>query len=469
MVVGDMSIELDTVVVGSGPGGYVAAIRASQLGQKVAIVEKDFIGGVCLNVGCIPSKALISASERYAQAQDSDVFGVTAENVEIDFAKTQEWKQEQVVNRLTSGVEMLLKKNKVEILEGEAFFVDTHNLRVMQDDGAQSYSFNNAILATGSRPIELKGFEWSDRILSSTGALALEEIPETLTVIGGGYIGSELAGVYASLGTKVTILEGLDSILNGFDKDMVKLVENDFKKKDTEIVTKAMAKSAEETDSGVTVTYEVDGKEETVESDYVLVTVGRRPNTDELGLEIAGVDVDDNGLVKVDEQGRSVSADSIFAIGDIVPGAALAHKASYEGKIAAAAISGEKVAVDYRAMPAVAFTSPEIASVGYTADEAKEAGLEVSTTKFPFGGNGRAISVDQTDGFVRLVTTKEGNVIVGAQVVGPNASDLIAELGLAVESGMNAQDISLTIHAHPTLAESIMDAAEAALGQPIHM
>jgi dihydrolipoamide dehydrogenase len=469
MVVGDMSIELDTVVVGSGPGGYVAAIRASQLGQKVAIVEKDFIGGVCLNVGCIPSKALISASERYAQAQDSDVFGVTAENVEIDFAKTQEWKQEQVVNRLTSGVEMLLKKNKVEILEGEAFFVDTHNLRVMQDDGAQSYSFNNAILATGSRPIELKGFEWSDRILSSTGALALEEIPETLTVIGGGYIGSELAGVYASLGTKVTILEGLDSILNGFDKDMVKLVENDFKKKDTEIVTKAMAKSAEETDSGVTVTYEVDGKEETVESDYVLVTVGRRPNTDELGLEIAGVDVDDNGLVKVDEQGRSVSADSIFAIGDIVPGAALAHKASYEGKIAAAAISGEKVAVDYRAMPAVAFTSPEIASVGYTADEAKEAGLEVSATKFPFGGNGRAISVDQTDGFVRLVTTKEGNVIVGAQVVGPNASDLIAELGLAVESGMNAQDISLTIHAHPTLAESIMDAAEAALGQPIHM
>ena len=469
MVVGDMSIELDTVVVGSGPGGYVAAIRASQLGQKVAIVEKDFIGGVCLNVGCIPSKALISAGERYSQAQDSDVFGVSAENVKIDFEKTQKWKQEQVVNRLTSGVEMLLKKNKVEILEGEAFFVDTHNLRVMQEDGAQSYSFNNAILATGSRPIELKGFEWSERILSSTGALALEEIPETLTVIGGGYIGSELAGVYSSLGTKVTILEGLDSILNGFDKDMVKLVEKDFKNKGTEIITKAMAKSAEETDNGVTVTYEVDGKEETVESDYVLVTVGRRPNTDELGLEIAGVDVDDKGLVKVDEQGRSVSADSIFAIGDIVPGAALAHKASYEGKIAAAAISGEKVAVDYRAMPAVAFTSPEVASVGYTAEEAKEADLEVTTTKFPLGGNGRAISIDQTDGFVRLVTTKEGNVIVGAQVVGPNASDLIAELGLAVESGMNAQDISLTIHAHPTLAESLMDAAEAALGQPIHM
>lgn len=469
MVVGDMSIELDTVVIGSGPGGYVAAIRAAQMGQKVAIVEREFIGGACLNVGCIPSKALITAGERFTQAKNSDIFGVTAENVTIDWAKTQKWKQEQVVDRLTGGVEMLLKKNKVEILEGEAFFVDTHNLRVMQDDGAQSYSFNNAIVATGSSPIELKAFKWSDRILSSTGALALDEIPETLTVIGGGYIGSELAGVFAGLGTKVTILEGLDSILAGFDKDMVRLVENEFKNNDTEIITNAMAKSAEETDTNVTVTYEVDGKEETVTSDYVLVTVGRRPNTDDLGLDIAGVELDDRGLVKVDDQGRSVSADSIFAIGDITPGAALAHKASYEGKIAAEAISGKKVAIDYRAMPAVAFTNPEIASVGYTANEAKEAGLETTTTKFPLGGNGRAISMDRTEGFVRLITTKEDNVIVGAQVAGINASDLIAELGLAVESGMNAEDIALTIHAHPTLAESVMDAAEAALGLPIHM
>lgn len=469
MVVGDMSIELDTVVIGSGPGGYVAAIRAAQMGQKVAIVEREFIGGACLNVGCIPSKALITAGERFTQAKNSDIFGVSAENVTIDWAKTQQWKQEQVVDRLTGGVEMLLKKNKVEILEGEAFFVDTHNLRVMQDDGAQSYSYNNAIVATGSTPIELKGFEWSKRILSSTGALALDEIPETLTVIGGGYIGSELAGVFAGLGTKVTILEGLDSILAGFDKDMVRLVENEFKNNGTEIITKAIAKSADETDTGVTVTYEVDGKEETVESDYILVTVGRRPNTDDLGLDIAGVELDDRGLVKVDEQGRSVSADSIFAIGDITPGAALAHKASYEGKIAAEAISGKKVAIDYRAMPAVAFTNPEIASVGYTEKEAKEVGLEITTTKFPLGGNGRAISMNRTEGFVRLITTKEDNVIVGAQVAGINASDLIAELGLAVESGMNAEDIALTIHAHPTLAESVMDAAEAALGLPIHM
>jgi dihydrolipoamide dehydrogenase len=469
MVVGDMAIELDTVVIGSGPGGYVAAIRAAQKGQEVAIVEREFIGGVCLNVGCIPSKALITAGEKYNQARGSDVFGITSENVQIDWAKTQQWKNEEVVGRLTSGVEMLLKKNKVEILRGEAYFVDTHTLRVMQEDSAQTYTFNNAIIATGSRPIELKGFEWSDRVLDSTAALDLDEIPESMTVIGGGYIGSELAGVFAGLGTKVTILEGLDSILSGFDKDMVRLVENEFKNNGTEIVTKAMAKSVEETDKDVTITYEVDGKEETVTSDYVLVTVGRRPNTDDMGLEIAGVELDDRGLIKVDEQGRSVSADSIYAIGDVVPGAALAHKASYEGKIAAAAIAGEKVAVDYRAMPAVAFTHPEIASVGYTAEEAKEAGLEVSTTKFPFGGNGRAISLDRTEGFIRLVTTKEDNIIVGAQVAGVSASDLVAELGLAVESGMTAEDIALTIHGHPTLAETINDAAEGALGLPIHM
>jgi len=469
MVVGDMAIDLDTVVVGSGPGGYVAAIRASQKGQNVAIVEKEFIGGVCLNVGCIPSKALISASDRYAQTKDSDVFGITTEDVSIDWEKTQDWKENEVVNTLTSGVEMLLKKNDVEILEGEAYFSGKDKLRVMQEETAQTYTFNHAIVATGSRPIELNGFEWSERVLDSTGGLALEEIPESLVVIGGGYIGSELAGVYASLGTKVTILEGLDSILNGFDKDMVRLVEKNFKDNDTEIITNAMAQQAEETDDGVTVTYEVDGEEETIDADYALVTVGRRPNTNDIGLEIAGVDLDDNGLVEVDEQGRSTSNESIFAIGDVVPGAALAHKASYEGKIAAAAISGEKVAVDYRAMPAVAFTHPEIASVGYTEEEAKEAGLDVSTTKFPFGGNGRALSMNAADGFVRLVTTNEGNVIVGAQLAGPNASDLVAELGLAVESGMNAQDISLTVHAHPTLAESINDAAEAVLGMPIHM
>ncbi|MDZ7834142.1 MAG: dihydrolipoyl dehydrogenase [Alkalibacterium sp.] len=468
MVVGDFAIELDTVVVETGPGGYVAAIRAAQMGQKVAIVEKEFIGGVCLNVGCIPSKALISAGHKYQESLDSTTFGVTSENVKIDFSKTQEWKQTQVVDKLTKGVEGLLKKNKVEILRGEAFSLMKNTMRVMKDESAQTYSFNNAIVATGSRPIEIPGFKFSDRVLDSTGALSLTEIPKSMAIVGGGYIGSELAGVYANLGTEITILEGLPSILNGFDKDMVKLVEKNFKAKGVDIITNAMAKESTVTDNGVTVKYEANGEEKSLDVDYLLVTVGRKPNTDELGLEQAGVKVGDRGLIEVNEQGRT-NIDSIYAIGDIVPGPALAHKASYEAKIAAEAISGKKVAVDYRALPAVAFTDPEIASVGYTASEAKEKGMDVNTTKFPLGGNGRALSLDATEGFVRLVTTKEDNVIVGAQVAGISASDIIAELGLAIESGMNAEDIALTIHGHPSLGEVVMDAAEAALGMPIHM
>ncbi|WCG05093.1 dihydrolipoyl dehydrogenase [Vagococcus lutrae] len=467
MVVGDFAIELDTVVIGAGPGGYVAAIRAAQMGQKVAIVEREYIGGVCLNVGCIPSKALISAGHKYQEALDSEIFGVKTEKVSLDFEQTQNWKNNTVVNKLTSGVEFLLKKNKVEILNGEAFFIDGHNLRVIHGDEAQTYSFNNAIVATGSRPIEIKGFKFGGRIIDSTGGLNLTEVPKKLVIVGGGVIGAELGGAYANLGSEVTILEGSPQIIPNFEKDMVRLVEKSFKEKGMTVVTNAMAKGAVDNGDSVTVTYEADGKEQSIEADYVMVTVGRRPNTDELGLEVAGVEMNDRGLVMVDEQGRT-NVESIFAIGDIVPGAALAHKASYEAKIAAEAIAGKPVAVDYIGMPAVAFTDPELATVGYTEKQAKEEGLDVKATKFPLGGNGRALSLNQTEGFVRLVTTKEDNVIIGAQVAGINASDIIAELGLAIEAGMNAEDIALTIHSHPSLAESVMDTAEMALGLPIH-
>ncbi|ALV20886.1 MAG: dihydrolipoyl dehydrogenase [Carnobacterium sp.] len=468
MVVGDFAIELDTVVIGSGPGGYVAAIRAAQMGQKVTIVEKGNIGGVCLNVGCIPSKALISAGHHYQDAMHSETFGVTAENVVLDFAKTQEWKDNKVVKTLTKGVEGLLKKNKVEILRGEAYFNDEHTMRVMGETAAQTYSFNNAIIATGSRPIEIKGFKFGKRVIDSTGGLALSEVPKKLVVVGGGYIGSELAGAYANLGAEVTILEGSPSIMPTFEKDMIKFVTNNFAKKGVTIETSAMAKEAVETEDGVTVKYEVNGTEKSIDADYVMVTVGRRPNTDELGLEQAGVELNDRGLVTVDEQGRT-SVKNIFAIGDIVPGAALAHKASYEAKVAAEAISGKKVAVDYKAMPAVAFTDPELAVVGLTLAEAKEKGLDVKASKFPLAGNGRALSLNATEGFVRLVTTKEDGVLVGAQIAGVSASDVIAEIGLAIEAGMVAEDIALTIHAHPSLAETVMDASELALGLPIHM
>ncbi|WP_034550601.1 dihydrolipoyl dehydrogenase [Carnobacterium funditum] len=468
MVVGDFAIELDTVVIGSGPGGYVAAIRAAQMGQKVAIVEREYIGGVCLNVGCIPSKALISAGHHYQDALHSETFGITAENVVLDFAKTQEWKENKVVSTLTKGVEGLLKKNKVEILRGEAYFNDEHTLRVMGEKTGQTYSFNNAIIATGSRPIEIKGFKFGKRVIDSTGGLALPEVPKKLIVVGGGYIGSELAGAYANLGAEVTILEGTASIMPTFEKDMIKYVTTNFAKKGVTIETSSMAKEAIETENGVTVKYEVNGTEKSIDADYVMVTVGRRPNTDELGLEGAGIEMSERGLVKVDEQGRT-NIKNIFAIGDIVPGAALAHKASYEAKIAAEAISGKKVAVDYKAMPAVAFTDPELAVVGLTIAEAKEKGMDVKASKFPLAGNGRALSLNATDGFVRLVTTKEDGLIVGAQVAGVGASDVIAELGLAIEAGMVAEDIALTIHAHPSLAETVMDASELALGLPIHM
>lgn len=468
MVVGDFAVDLDTVVIGSGPGGYVAAIRAAQMGQKVAIIEREWIGGVCLNVGCIPSKALIAAGHRYQEALDSSAFGVTTENVTLDFTKTQEWKDNKVVNTLTSGVEYLLKKNKVEIIMGTAFFNDENTLRVFTDEAAQTYTFKNAIVATGSRPIEIKGFKFGGRIIDSTGGLNLTEVPKKLVIVGGGVVGTELGTAYANLGADVTILEGSSQLLPSFEKDMVKLVEKSFKEKGITYVTNAMAKEAVDNGDSVTVKYEAAGKEEQIEADYVMVTVGRRPNTDDLGLEVVGVEMSDRGLVKVDNQGRT-NIKNIYAIGDITPGAALAHKASYEAKIVAEAISGKASAIDYVAMPAVAFTDPELATVGLTQKEAKEQNIDVKVSKFPLSGNGRALSLNATEGFVRLVTTKEDNVLVGAQVAGVSASDVIAELGLAIESGMNAEDIALTIHSHPSLSETVMDAAELALGLPIHI
>ncbi|HLR80343.1 MAG TPA: dihydrolipoyl dehydrogenase [Bacillota bacterium] len=466
MVVGDFPIELDTLVVGAGPGGYVAAIRAAQLGQKVTIVDKGAVGGVCLNVGCIPSKALIEASEQARQAGGNEELGIQAENVSVDFSKVQEWKG-NVVNRLTNGVQALLKGNKVDVLQGEVYFVDQNTVKIMDEKNSQTYTFNNCIIATGSSPVEIPGFAFSDRVLDSSGALALKEIPKKMVVVGGGYIGTELGNAYANFGTEITILEGTKDILGGFEKQMSQLVKRNLKKKGVNIVTEAMAKGVDESKDGVKVTYEVDGKEETIEADYVLVTVGRRPNTEDIGLEQVGIEKDDRGLIKIDEQCRT-NIDHIYAIGDIVTGPQLAHKASYEGKVAAGAISGEKTAIDYLGIPAVVFSEPELASVGYTEKEAKDAGFDVKVGRFPFAANGRALSLNDTDGFLKLVTRKEDGLVIGGQVAGPNASDLIAEIGLAIEAGMTAEDIALTIHAHPTLGEMTMEAAEVALGTPVH-
>ncbi|MBA2877816.1 dihydrolipoyl dehydrogenase [Anoxybacillus ayderensis] len=467
MVVGDFAIETETLVVGAGPGGYVAAIRAAQLGQKVTIVEKGNLGGVCLNVGCIPSKALISAGHRYEIATHSQDMGIFAENVKVDFAKVQEWKA-GVVKKLTGGVEGLLKGNKVEIVRGEAYFVDENTVRVMTENSAQTYKFKNAIIATGSRPIELPTFKFSKRVLDSTGALNLPDIPKSMVVIGGGYIGTELGTAYANFGTKITILEGADEILSGFEKQMSAVVRRRLKKKGVDVFTNALAKGVEEREDGVTVTFEVNGETKTIDAEYVLVTVGRRPNTEEMGLEQIGVKMTERGLIEIDKQCRT-SVPNIYAIGDVVAGPPLAHKASYEGKIAAEAIAGHPSEIDYLAIPAVVFSDPECASVGYFEKQAIEEGIDVITAKFPFGANGRALALNETDGFLKLVLTKDDGVIIGAQIVGPNASDMIAELGLAIEAGMTAEDIAMTIHAHPTLGEITMEAAEVALGSPIHI
>lgn len=472
MVVGAQATEVDLVVIGSGPGGYVAAIRAAELGKKVTIIEKDNVGGVCLNIGCIPSKALINIGHHYQESLEEEKgknpFGLSVGNVKLNWESAQKWKQDKVVNQLTGGVKMLLKKHKVDVIQGTAEFIDNNTINVEQEDGFQLLQFNDVIISTGSRPIEIPSFPFGGRIIDSTGALSLPEVPKHLIIVGGGVIGSELGGAYRMLGSKITIVEGLDHILNGFDKEMSDIIANRVKSAGSEIFTSAMAKSATQTDKDVTLTFEVDGKEQTVTGDYLLVSVGRRPNTDLIGLNNTDVKLTDRGLIEVDDS-YATNVPHIYAIGDVVPGPMLAHKASFQAKVAAAAIAGAEDDVDLHvALPAVAYTTTELATVGETPESVKDR-KDVKISKFPFAANGRAISMNDTTGFLRLITeTKEG-ALIGAQIVGPGASDLISGLSLAIENGLTSKDISLTIQPHPTLGEAIMDTAELADGLPIHV
>lgn len=469
MVVGDLALEVDVLVIGAGPGGYVAAIRAAQLGRSVTIVDKDQLGGVCLNRGCIPSKAIISAAERFQQMKQANEMGLEINGeVNVNMPQLIKWKN-GVVKKLTGGVKTLLKGNKIEIVSGEAFFSGPNTVRVSDEKTSQTYKFNDVIIATGSRPTELKSLPFDGkRILSSTELLNLEEVPERLLVVGGGYIGLELGTAFAKLGSQVTILEGTDSLLPGTEPSLTKMVTRKLKKLGVQVVTKAFVQGGEVNGDEVTVLAQVGDEEKSFTADYCLVAIGRTPNTDELGLDYAGVERDERGFIKIDQQCRT-NVEHIYAIGDCAGGALLAHKASYEAKVAAEAMCGKNSAIDYLAMPYVIFSDPEIAYTGLTEQEAKNEGYDPVVSRFAFQANGRALSMDQSDGFVQVVADRNTKQLLGVQIVGPEASTLIGEAVLALEMGANAEDIALTIHAHPTLPETIMEAAEGVFGQAIHM
>ncbi|WP_211748056.1 dihydrolipoyl dehydrogenase [Paenibacillus sp. Marseille-Q4541] len=449
--------SVETLVIGSGPGGYVAALRSSQLGMKTAIVERSQLGGVCTHVGCIPSKALIAESHRY------DLFR-SFNNIDASgsFKNAQDFKR-GIVNKQAGGVQYLLKMAGVSILEGEASLVDEHTVLIKQAGQEQTLSFKHAILATGSRPIELQAFPVEGRILSSTEALSLQEIPTSLIVIGGGYIGIELGQMYAKFGTKVTILEGGEQVLPGFEADLVAPVVRQLKADGVHIITGATAGSAVQNADTITLHYSQNQEQYHVTADYVLVTVGRKPNTDgKLGLEHIGLPVTSKGLIETDEQCRT-SIPHIFAIGDITAGPALAHKASYEAKVAAEAIAGLTSKVDYKAIPLVVFSSPELSSVGVSETEAKAKSIPFVIGKASFGINGRALALRETEGFIKIVADPTSGIVIGAQIVGVEASTLISELALAIEMGATVEDLAMTIHPHPTLGEVIMEAADNAV------
>lgn len=458
-----MKHEFDVCVIGSGPGGYVCAIRAAQHGLKTVIIEREFLGGVCLNVGCIPSKALISASHFYHRAQhDAAEMGFKIKGVDLDMKTLQKWKQ-GVCSRMSGGVEQLLKGNKVTILRGEAKFTNAKELQI----GNDTVIAKNFVVATGSRPIEIPGFSFDEKnVLSSTGALALEELPKKLVVIGGGYIGLEIGTFLAKLGTKVTVVEATPNLLSGMiEKDGVQIISRKLSKNGVEVILNAKAKGFK----GGEVTIETPDGEKKISADKVLVTVGRRPNSDQCNLKGIGLAIDEKGFIKTNPQ-RKTNLPGIFAIGDIACQPMLAHKASYEGVLVADIISGENRVYDVKTVPAVIFTDPEIAMVGMTEEEAKSKGYrELNIGKFPFAANGKAVSLMETDGFVKMIADAKTNVLLGCLIVGPEASNLISEAALAIEMGATLEDIALTIHPHPTLGETMMEAAEAGLGHAIHI
>ncbi|MHA2501980.1 MAG: dihydrolipoyl dehydrogenase [Candidatus Kariarchaeaceae archaeon] len=465
-----MNKSVDVVVIGAGPGGYPAAIRAAQLGKSVIIVEKGYIGGECLNWGCIPSKALISASKFYHKINHkAEEMGIHVTSTSIDIGKMQEWK-ESVQDRLIGGIKQLLKANKVETIMGTAKFVSKGQIEINLLDGdTLAVSYTDVIIATGAKFISLPGFEIDEhKILSAKGALALREIPKDLVCIGGGIIGLELGMVWAKLGSKVTIVELLPNILNTVEKRMVNILKKKLKSLGVDILTESKATSLDK--SGKRMKLEVETKDgvEVLKADKILLSIGKRAITEDLGLEILGVKADQRGFIEINSK-MQTNISNVYAIGDCTGEPFLAHRATKQGTMAAEVIAGLSVDGDWRAMPGAIFTDPEIAFVGLSEDEAKAEGYEVHVGQASFGASGRAMSQLEDEGFVRMIADGSNGVVLGVEIVGPNASDLISEAALALEMGATVEDIGFTIHPHPTLPEMLMEAAEAIEGKAIHV
>lgn len=464
------NVKTHLLVIGAGPGGYAAAFLAADLGMKVTLVDREpNPGGVCLYRGCIPSKALLHVSHLLDEAQRAREWGIRFGKPKIDLARLRSWKQ-SVVSKLTGGLGQLSRQRKIRYIQGDARLVDDHSAEVkLAAGGRLSVEYEYAILATGSVPARLPLFATdSPLVMDSTAALELPEIPERLLVVGAGYIGLELGSVYAALGANVTVVELLPELLPAADRDLVRVLQRELEKKFEAILLETVVEKVAIDQDGVTVSFS--GKDSPGEKvfDRVLVSVGRQPNTAELGLDRAGVEVDEKGFIQVDAQ-RRTSKPHIFAIGDVVGGVMLAHKAAHEGQTAVEAIAGKKVAFEPNAIPAVVFTDPELAWCGLTEQEARSRGIKVAVARFPWGASGRATTLGRSDGLTKLIIDPESRHVLGVGIAGPGAGELISEGCLAVEMAALADDLRLTIHPHPTLSETLMEAAAAYFGQATHI
>jgi dihydrolipoamide dehydrogenase len=461
--------ETDVVVIGAGPGGYAAAFHCADLGIQTTLIDlRERPGGVCLFVGCIPSKTLLSAADLLQEAREAGQYGIDFGEPSIAVDRLREFK-EKVVTRLTSGLSDIARLRKVRYIQAKATFEDSNTLSF---EGAESgrIRFKHAILATGSAPTKLPGLGdiGGSRLMDSTGALALEEVPSTLLVIGGGYIGLELGSVYAALGSKVTVVELMDGLLPGVDRDLVRPLDKRIRHLFASVHLKTKVVGVRETEEGLEVDFEGDIEPKRQVFGRVLVSVGRQPSSKGFGLEKTRVEVDEKGFVKIDRQCRTADP-SIFAIGDVAGQPMLAHKAMREGKVAAEVIAGKKTVFDNQAIPAVVFTNPEIAWAGLTETEARAAGRKVKVVRFPWAASGRALSLGRPDGLTKMLFDEKSGRILGVGIVGPRAGELIAEGTLAVEMGAVAEDVALTIHTHPTLSETMGEVAEAFLGHSTHI